>query len=291
MPNGRAQSAWTSSAALIAWMLFVVATLAPRLTDVQVNRNKFPVAAMQFVHDRQLTGNFLSELNWGQYLIGCFAEDPRWAATSRVAVDGRLRTCYPWETLDTYFDFALGDGGPDLRNRSPGSPPFDDSRILKLGHPDFVLLHRQQQRSIEAMSRHSAGWTLLYQDQVAQLWGRTDRFDKPSSPDYLPPAARWIGDAPQIGTVTWPALPQATQSNKRVVQTPVAQSRATLHRRGRVGRLGRTGDSAAVPTDLPIALSTVPTSTYRSSQPPATLIDSPSRAALYSGPLCRCTTL
>ncbi len=42
-------------------------------------------------------------------------------------------------------------------------------------------------------------WVLLYQDQIAQLWGRATRYDDPSSPNYLPPERRRITEEPQLG--------------------------------------------------------------------------------------------
>ena len=48
-------------------------------------------------------------------------------------------------------------------------------------------------------------WTLLYQDQLAQVWGRADKYDNPDSPHFL--AARSISDHPVSGLAPWPAFP------------------------------------------------------------------------------------
>jgi len=48
---------------------------------------------------------------------------------------------------------------------------------------------------------------LLYQDALAQVWGRRTIYDDPAGRDYLPPAARRISDEPQFGCVPYPALP------------------------------------------------------------------------------------
>ena len=50
-------------------------------------------------------------------------------------------------------------------------------------------------------------WALLYQDAIAQLWGRRDRYDDPARADYVPPARRWITQVSHSGSVPWPALP------------------------------------------------------------------------------------
>ncbi|MCA9080011.1 MAG: hypothetical protein KDA58_05600, partial [Planctomycetaceae bacterium] len=54
---------------------------------------------------------------------------------------------------------------------------------------------------------HQNEWTLLYQDSLAQVWGRRDLFDNPECPRYLSPSRRQIGDEQQHGYVAWPATP------------------------------------------------------------------------------------
>ena len=74
-------------------------------------------------------------------------------------------------------------------------------------NPDLVLISRLQKPSVEVMERQTGRWILLYQDALAQLWGRGDRFDHADSPDYLRPTDRRITDEPQTGFVLWPAFP------------------------------------------------------------------------------------
>ena len=200
---------WLPAGALLMWMTGVTLSLLPRLSEIPVRRDWYPISAMQYVHDHGLTGRFLVDFNWAQYAIMCFADDPASARESRVAVDGRLRTCYPWETLDIYLDFLIGDGGPDVRNRSPNSLPFEADRALSIGPPDLVLLWREQKHSVETIESYSADWVLLYQDQLAQLWGRRDRYDNPAGDDYIPTWERSISETEQVGSVPWPALPAA----------------------------------------------------------------------------------
>ncbi len=207
------------TALLVLWMVGVSVSLAPRLTQIAVRRDWYPVTAMQYVHDRGLTGRFLVDFNWAQYAIMCFAEGSLETRQSRVAVDGRLRTCYPWELLDVFLDFYLPNGGPEVRNRSPLAPPFSPDRALDIGSPDLVLLWREREHSVQVMESRPSDWVLLYQDQLAQLWGRRDKYDAPSSPNYIPPAQRHVTEDPQIGSVPWPALPRehaATETTKRL---------------------------------------------------------------------------
>jgi hypothetical protein len=123
----------------------------------------------------------------------------------RVAFDGRFRTCYPQEIVDLYFDFA--DGDRPGRQRSSISPPLDSCRILHYGNPDLVLIDRRQKTPLSVMQQQDANWTLLYQDSLSQLWGRTGRYGVVTSPKFIPESRRVISNELQTGVVAWPALP------------------------------------------------------------------------------------
>ena len=195
------------SGVLSAILIFNVARLAPQVTDVSVDRSEFPVSAMQFMHDRNLHGKVVVTFNWAQYAIGCFAEERDPARQSRVAVDGRFETCYPREITDIYFDFWLGTNDPKQRYRSPQTPNFDPARALEFHAPDLVLISREQRPSVREMQRHTDDWVLLYQDSLAQLWGRRSIYEAPESPQFLAASLHRITDDPQLGSVSWPALP------------------------------------------------------------------------------------
>jgi hypothetical protein len=154
--------------------------------------------------DHDLHGKLVVHFNWAQYALAAL---PR----SRVAFDGRFRTCYPQEVIDMHFDFLYGTARK-RRFRSPRSGPIDGDRVLDYRRPDLVLLDRAFQPSVEVMRRRD-DFVLLYQDEVAQLWGRRARYDDPASPHYLAASERAISDAPQRGSVTWPAFP--TRSDRR----------------------------------------------------------------------------
>jgi hypothetical protein len=121
--------------------------------------------------------------------------------------DGRFETCYPREITDIYFDFWLGTNDPDQRYRSPQAPAFDPARALEFHAPDLVLLSREQRPSVREMQRHTDKWVLLYQDSLAQLWGRRSVYEAPESPQFLAASLRSITDDLQTGSVSWPALP------------------------------------------------------------------------------------
>ncbi|RLT10684.1 MAG: hypothetical protein DWI22_03345 [Planctomycetota bacterium] len=207
------------SGVLTTILIFNVVRLAPQLTDVSVDRAEFPVAAMQFMHDQNLHGKVVVTFNWAQYAIGCFAEEHDFARQSRVAVDGRFETCYPREITDIYFDFWLGTNDPKQRYRSPQTPAFDPARALEFHAPDLILLSRGQGPSVREMQRHSDDWVLLYQDSMAQLWGRQSIYNVRTSSQFLAASYRHVTDDLQTGSVSWPALPVGRMRHQQLASS------------------------------------------------------------------------
>ena len=187
--------------------------LYDRLNDMPVRKDVYPVSAFQYIADQNVTGRLVVTMNWAQYVLGAFAPEERTMLGQEpdgilVGFDGRFRTCYPQEVIDMHFDFVLGDM-PMMRYRSPNSPPFDRDRVLEYGNPDLVLLNRFQPHSACVMRMQQGRWVMLYQDAVAELWGRSDKYARVESPFYIAPSDRRISDEPQVGSVTWPAFPVA----------------------------------------------------------------------------------
>lgn len=192
-----------------------------RQNQLHVDKNYYPVSAMQFMEDQQLSGKVFVTFNWAQYALAVFSEV---SPESRIAFDGRFRTCYPQHVIDMYFDFILGDLPPDIRYREDQSGPFDPKKSLEYSEPNLVLFERMRTNCIETMEGCSDEWCLLYQDSLAQLWGRRSVYDDPSSPRYLPAGQRRITDESQEGSVAWPAFPvvnnrAATRSDLAAVRT------------------------------------------------------------------------
>jgi hypothetical protein len=185
--------AWIATVALLTVLLVLCRTL-------WVSKTAYPVDALQYLADRRLGQRVVADFDWAQYTLAALPE-------STVAFDGRLRTCYPQEVADAYFDFVLGNP-PGKRWRDPASPPFDDRRILSLGNPDLVLLGRGEKHALDVMKRAASEWALLYRDPVALVWGRRSVYDDPGSPKYLPRAARRLHAGTHDGWARWPALPE-----------------------------------------------------------------------------------
>jgi hypothetical protein len=197
---------------LLTCAIGITATrLWQRLNTLKVERDQYPVAAFDYIHSHNLSGKLVCTFNWAQYALATFGSPEAGRPTIQVQVDGRCRTSYSQAMLDSHFDFLMGPYDPNQRFRDPASGPVDPERVLNEGEPDLVLISRTQLPSVEVMQRQQEGWVLLYQDSLAQLWGRSTRFDDEQSPDFLPPSKRQITDAPQTGYVLWPAKPQPAE--------------------------------------------------------------------------------
>ncbi len=195
----QAPSRWLIGAFALACVL-LSSVLAWRLSELTVERDEFPIAALEFMAERDLHGPTLVNFNWAQYYLAARGE------RSPVQFDGRYDTCYPWSAIDAHFDWLLGDA-PGGRQRDPASGPIDPTRVLSDPRLELVLLDRHYPLAARTLEQHSADWTLLYQDGLAQVWGRTARYGDPASPEYLPPSARRLTTSAQTGLAAWPAIP------------------------------------------------------------------------------------
>lgn len=205
-PLSQSSAQWACVCLLIG-TVFMGVRLAPRVSRLEVDAGQYPVAAMQFLEERQLRGRTVVTFNWAQYALACFAQEADPLLRSTVAIDGRYTTCYSPEVIDIHFDFLFGKDYPGQRYRSPNSGPIDQERALRYGHPELFLLNREQRGTVRILEAHQDQWTLLYQDSLAQVWGLKQRFDTPGGTDYLTPERRQISDAPQRGRVAYPAIP------------------------------------------------------------------------------------
>ena len=202
----------------VALMLFVVLSCAqfPRQATLNVNRDYHAVSAMPFMADNRLEGNVLVTFNGAQYALAVFADS---SPESRIAFDGWFRTCYPQPIIDMYFDFILGDLPQHVRYREASSGPFDAKKALEYKNPDLVLIECERKNSVRTMEACSAEWCLLYQDSLAQLWGRRSTYDDQQSERFLPEHRRHRSNDLQQGRVAWPAFPKTGRPARRIELT------------------------------------------------------------------------
>ena len=200
---------WLQGAAYLMVLIsigVVTTKVADRLSQIQVDRSVYPVDAFEFIKQNRVHGRIVVTYNWAQYTIGalCSQDDN---LRSRVAFDGRFRTCYPQEIVDMHFDFLYGQQDEIPRYRSPNSPPINPTRVLEFGEPDLALVKRFDEATSKHLEYKSGQWCLLYQDGLAQVWGLKSKYDNLESVDYIPKKLRIRSDSMPQGIVSWPALP------------------------------------------------------------------------------------
>lgn len=178
--------------------------LGGRLAGLPVHRSNWPVDALQWMADHRVRGDLLVNFNWAQYALAALGPDVR------VAFDGRFRTCYPQTVIDRHFDFLLAESQP--RWRDPESGPVDSERAVRGDRPDYVLIDRRYAEPVSVMERISAesgsDWTLIYQDAIAQVWGRRSIVDDTASARHVPEGRRFVSNHFSLTAVDWPATPR-----------------------------------------------------------------------------------
>jgi hypothetical protein len=125
----------------------VVATLAlhkERAWTMEVPRPQYPVAAVQFIQQHELHGNLLVFFDWGEM---CLWELP----DSRVSIDGRLDTCYPFDVIAAHWKFYNAES-------------FDRA-ALDVSRADFALLPSNLAGGLALTKQY--GWQAVYFDNLA----------------------------------------------------------------------------------------------------------------------------
>jgi hypothetical protein len=112
----------------------------------------YPSAALEFMRAHQLQGNVLADFGWGEYLI--------WhaAPASKVFIDGRYDTVYPYALINRYIDFYFDRPG---------------AQALLTAWPHDLILIPPTCRAYALMQRQS-GWKMIYRDAASALFARPD---------------------------------------------------------------------------------------------------------------------
>jgi hypothetical protein len=136
-------------AALAAVVVVYTGLFSSRLREDM----RYPAGAVAFMKDHHLHGNVLGDFGWGEYLI--------WHCSpqSKVFLDGRYDTAYPFRIIDDYIVFRF-----DYRHGA--------ARILDAYPHDFVLIPPDFEAY--GVILKSARWKLIYRDQDSALFARAD---------------------------------------------------------------------------------------------------------------------
>ncbi len=118
---------------------------------VAVSTADYPIAAVSFMREANLSGNVICHFNWGEFLIATLYPE------CRVSIDGRYRTVYPNRVLDQHFDW--------LRGREAGH------ELLRREDADMILTYSASKKGRE-MVEEGGGWVSVYEDPVSVLYMR-----------------------------------------------------------------------------------------------------------------------
>jgi hypothetical protein len=139
---------WAAGSALgVAAAVCLIASVAPprqHCGTLAVPRDDYPVSAIAFMRDHELTGNTVTFFDWGQEVLWELPDNP-------VSFDGRLDTVYPAAVMDAHWKLYSGRGlDPALElNRA-------SLALLPTGSGGVELLR-------------GAGWRLAYRDPLATV--------------------------------------------------------------------------------------------------------------------------
>jgi hypothetical protein len=111
---------------------------------MEVPRDQYPLAAVQFIKAHHLHGNALMFFDWGEL---CIWELPQVA----VSVDGRMDTCYSHALLEEHWKFYNGQ--------------IVNTNILDIDRADLALLPINLAGASALAAR--PGWQPVYVDALA----------------------------------------------------------------------------------------------------------------------------
>ncbi|WP_146511830.1 hypothetical protein [Thalassoglobus neptunius] len=194
---------------LSLWLVAVGCLLWPKIRTLNVPHSRYPVQAFRFLAENRLEGRTVVTFNWAQYAIGFFAHEQ---LNSTVGIDGRFRTCYPQEVIDVYFDFFFGENYEGKRYRSQNSEPISKDRALTFHDPELFVISRLQQPTLSTMNDHSEDWVRIYQDELAEIWGRRDFLASQYSDVMLASSENANRPETANGVTPWPAFLDNSQN-------------------------------------------------------------------------------
>ncbi len=153
------RSYWLKAAALSAMVaacaLGLWRTHRENPFEIEVDTSRFPVGCMEFIKDNRLNGNLLAFFDWAEYCIWELYPE------TRVFLDGRYKSAYSSEVIDTFFDFVYA------------GPEWD--RALTDHPTTMVLVHKGNPVYTRMLERE--GWVLACTDSISGLFLKEDNFE------------------------------------------------------------------------------------------------------------------
>jgi hypothetical protein len=123
---------------------------------MEAPRDRYPVAAVKFIHDHEIKGNMLAFFDWGEMVLWQLPD-------CSPSIDGRLDTCYSRNVIAAHWNFYNGE-------------PVD-ANALDLSRADLALLPAKLFGAQELSKK--PGWKVVYTDPLAVILVRdAARFPK-----------------------------------------------------------------------------------------------------------------
>jgi hypothetical protein len=128
-----------------------------RLSSLRVERDKYPADAFYFIAQNKLTGKMVCTFNWAQYALAAFGPREPGQPGILVQIDGRCRTSYSQQMLDTHFDFIMGRDDPNDASQPDSGPVDPQNRCMPAGP---IWCSFRHQLSVEVMVTQTDHWVL-----------------------------------------------------------------------------------------------------------------------------------
>lgn len=152
--GGKRHVAAPSRSEVNPWIIGAVALLSVLFTGIMSDRIQadmaYPAGAVRFMRQNSLRGNILNDFGWGEYLIWHLAPG------SKVFIDGRYDTVYPYSLIDEYIALSSNRAGAQ--------------KVIGGWPHDFVLI--QPTAFPYPLMMKNSGWKLIYRDGGSALFAR-----------------------------------------------------------------------------------------------------------------------
>lgn len=160
-------------AGVTMWWLYGAATqhplsLIPRPGPDKKNKSAvyYPLGALNYIREHNLSGNLLPRFEWGEYIIWTLY--PK----CRVGMDGRYETVYPHGYCREYFAFIFARPG---------------WRDFLRGYPHDMILIQAGSKTRQLM-KDEADWQEVYSDEGCVLFRKKVKESCPCLSGLDPPA-------------------------------------------------------------------------------------------------------
>jgi hypothetical protein len=139
------------AAMFVVLAVVCVAASARQFTRILVDREEYPIEAVQLLHTSGVQANLATNFNWGEYVL--------WHAgpAVKVSIDGRRETVYSDASYEENQRFAFGYGKWDT--------------LIDRPNVDLALVPTQHW-PVSNLLRLKPGWIVLYEDDRSAIFAR-----------------------------------------------------------------------------------------------------------------------